>query len=35
MVGFGVAICYRETDQSYFFLNSGDDKKNTEKFPIE
>ncbi len=35
MVGFGVAICPRETDQSHFFLSSGDNQKNTEKFPSE
>lgn len=33
MVGFGVAKCSRETDQSHFFLSSGDNQKNTEKFP--
>lgn len=36
MVGFGVAICPRKTDQShFFFLSSGDNQKNTEKFPSE
>lgn len=33
MVGFGVAKCPREADQSLFFLSSEDNQKNTEKFP--
>ncbi len=33
MVGFGVAICPVKPTNRIFFLSSGDNQKNTEKFP--